>query len=322
MTPPTTEVSPVQQSVRVPVEPARAFKIFTAGVRDWWIRAYSANPTKAPIADIVIEPRVGGRWFERGTDGSESDWARVRVWEPGARLCVEWQPAGQQPTEIEVRFDGPAPRATNVTVIQRGFESYGEDATRMRDAHDVAWTDLLRRYATVLGESRQKDEPAVERGAHAHPRAVTDGETVLATLEIAGTPERIFRALTTAETEAWWGAPDTYQATEWQADLRVHGRWSVVIRLPDGSPFPASGEFTEIDAPRRLVQTRRYDFDYPELGRRDTVVTYLLDPTSTGTRITVRQDGFAGLRGPADHHAEGWEGFLKYLASYVEAHPE
>lgn len=116
-----------------------------------------------------------------------------------------------------------------------------------------------------------------------------------------------------------WRIPSL--SNNWHADVRVGGRWSLVVRLPDGAAFPASGEFLEIDAPHRVVQTRRYDWDYPELGRRDTTVTYRLDPISTGTRVTVRQDGFAGLRGPADHHAEGWEGFLGYLADHVRTEP-
>src|SRR5581483_1486978 len=57
------EVAPIEHSIRVPVEPARAFKIFTAGVRDWWNQSYSASRTKSPIADVVLEPRVGGRWY-------------------------------------------------------------------------------------------------------------------------------------------------------------------------------------------------------------------------------------------------------------------
>ncbi|HEX6814622.1 MAG TPA: SRPBCC family protein, partial [Gemmatimonadaceae bacterium] len=92
--------------------------------------------------------------------------------------------------------------------------------------------------------------------------------------------------------------------------------------LADGSIFPASGEYLAIEAPRRIVLTRRYDWDYPELGRRDTTVTYVLDPIPAGTRLTVRQDGFAGLRGPADHHADGWLGFLAYLGQYVRSTAE
>ena len=145
------------------------------------------------------------------------------------------------------------------------------------------------------------------------PRAVTDGETVLATADIAMTPERVFRALNTDEVESWWGSEDTYHMTNWAADLRVGGRWSVVPRTADGSTTPASGQFLEIEGPRKIVFTRKYDWDFPVLGRRETTVTYLLEPIEMGTRVTVRQDGFNGLEEPARLHTEGWERVLGWL---------
>jgi uncharacterized protein YndB with AHSA1/START domain len=148
------------------------------------------------------------------------------------------------------------------------------------------------------------------------PRAVTDGDTILATADVAMPPERVFRALTTDEVERWWGSADTYRVTDWTVDLRVGGRWSLVVRRPDGNTFPAGGKFLEIDAPRKIVQTRQYEWDFPVLGRRETTVAYRLDPIAAGTRVTVRHEGFAGLREPAAEHAAGWERFLGWLDAY------
>ncbi|HEX4807656.1 MAG TPA: SRPBCC domain-containing protein [Bryobacteraceae bacterium] len=150
-----------------------------------------------------------------------------------------------------------------------------------------------------------------------HARAVTDGDTILATADITASPERVFRALTTEEAERWWGSPDIYRVTDWQADVRVGGLWSLIVRRPDGGIFPASGEFLAVNAPGKIVQTRKYNWDCPELGRRDTTVTYRLDPIATGTRMTVRHDGFVGLRESADEHAAGWERFLNWLTAYL-----
>ena len=308
----------VRQSVRVPAEPARAFRTFTAAMREWWNPAVSANPTKSPIAQIVIEGRVGGRWFERGSDGSECEWARVLAWEPGERLAADWKPDGNS-TTLEIRFESPAPRATNVTLVHRGFESYGDRAARMRDMHDAVWTDLLGRFARFIEEQHAPASDSAPAWHDAHVRAVTDGDTILATTDLAAAPERVFRALTSRETEQWWGAPETYRIANWQSELDVGGAWSLVVVTPDGGKFPAGGTYLAVEAPHRVVLTRHYDFDYPELGRRDTTVTYRIDPISTGSRITVRQDGFAGLRVAADHHAEGWVGFLGYLATYLDA---
>ena len=65
-----------------------------------------------------MEPRVGGRWYERGDDGSTCDWGSVLAWEPQSRLVLswditaDWQYDPELKTEIEVRFiaEGEAPR--------------------------------------------------------------------------------------------------------------------------------------------------------------------------------------------------------------------
>ncbi len=150
-------------------------------------------------------------------------------------------------------------------------------------------------------------------------RAVTDGNTILATIDVPASPELVFRALNTNETERWWGADDVYRQIEWTSEVRVGGRWHVVTRMADGSSHPSGGEFLEVDAPRKVVITRIYEFDFPVLGRRPTQVTYLCDAIPTGTRVTVRHDGFAGLREIADLHAAGWERVLGWLSAYLHS---
>jgi uncharacterized protein YndB with AHSA1/START domain len=87
----------------------------------------------------------------------------------------------------------------------------------------------------------------------------------------------------------------------------------------DGTGLPASGHFLEIDAPHKIVQTRKYDWDFPGLGRRETTVTYRLDSIPSGTRVIVRHDGFASLMEAANEHAAGWERFLGWLDAYMRS---
>lgn len=150
-------------------------------------------------------------------------------------------------------------------------------------------------------------------------QSMTNGETIMASAEIEAPPERIFTALATSEIEQWWGSAETYRMADWSADLRVGGRWTVVVRTADGRDLPAGGEFLEIEAPRRLVQTRAYAWDHPTLGRRQTTVAWLLQPTATGTRLTICHGGFAGRSDAAAEHAEGWGRVLSWLQAYVEA---
>lgn len=150
-------------------------------------------------------------------------------------------------------------------------------------------------------------------------QSMTNGETVMASAEIDAPPDRVFRALVTQEVETWWGSADTYRTVDWSADLHVGGRWTVVVRTADGRDLPASGEFLEIEAPRRIVQTRTYEWDHPTLGRRQTTAAWLLEPIADGTRLTICHGGFAGLSHAATEHAEGWGRVLAWLQAYADA---
>jgi len=151
-------------------------------------------------------------------------------------------------------------------------------------------------------------------------RAVADRELgmILAIADISAAPERVFNALVTEEVEKWWGEPGVYTVSNWQADLREGGRWRLDVVRPDGVALPASGEFLTIERPNKIVITRRYDWDFPVLGRRDTVVTYLIDPIEKGTKLTVRHEGFGEAIAAAYEHADGWERYLGWLVEYFK----
>jgi uncharacterized protein YndB with AHSA1/START domain len=142
---------------------------------------------------------------------------------------------------------------------------------------------------------------------------------VLATVEIAAPPERVFRALVDPEEVVrWWGSPDLYTLTAWSADLRVGGRWSSAGRGADGTDFTVEGEFLEIDRPRRLVQTWRPSW---EPGPPSTIA-YQLEAVGEGTLVTVRHDGFGDRAESCRGHANGWERVLGWLTGHLTPAPE
>ena len=147
--------APVRRSVRVKAAPARAFDVFTGGIGRWWPHAHSINKGTTQ-QDVIIEPRVGGRWYERGEDGSECQWGRVLAWEPPARVLLAWQINGQWQydpdfeTEVEITFI-PDGTGTRVEVEHRNLERYGEQAETMRAAYDSpeGWNGLLASFASL-----------------------------------------------------------------------------------------------------------------------------------------------------------------------------
>jgi uncharacterized protein YndB with AHSA1/START domain len=152
----TITPAPIKKSIRVNAAPARAFEIFTAGMARWWLKTHTINPTKSPLEEIVLEPRAGGRWFERGEDGSECSWGKVLAWEPPTRLLLAWQINGSWQfdpaliTEVEIRFT-PDGSGTRVELEHRHLERLGEQAAAMAQAFTGGWGQLLESFAKQIG---------------------------------------------------------------------------------------------------------------------------------------------------------------------------
>ena len=69
-------LEPVRRAVVVNVSVERAFAVFTGEQSRWWpLDTHHIGEADAEAA--VLEPRSGGRWFERAADGTECEWGRV-----------------------------------------------------------------------------------------------------------------------------------------------------------------------------------------------------------------------------------------------------
>ena len=102
-------LAPVVKEIIIETSAARAFRVFTEDIRAWWPLA-THHIGAQPAETAIIEPRAGGRWFERASDGTECPWGRVLVWDPPARLVLSWQIGGDWKfdeaiaSEVEIRF--------------------------------------------------------------------------------------------------------------------------------------------------------------------------------------------------------------------------
>jgi DNA-binding transcriptional ArsR family regulator/uncharacterized protein YndB with AHSA1/START domain len=128
----------VTKSIVVGVQPARAFELFLDQERWWPIKTHHIAEPAGETA--VLEPFVGGRWYESAHDGSETDWGRVLAFEPPHRILLSWQmssdwkyePDPALASEIEVRFLAEGRDRTRVVFEHRHLERYGDQAQRMQ----------------------------------------------------------------------------------------------------------------------------------------------------------------------------------------------
>jgi uncharacterized protein YndB with AHSA1/START domain len=133
------------------------------------------------------------------------------------------------------------------------------------------------------------------------------------TVQIGRPPGPVWAALTTAEgLAAWFGNEATI-------DLRPGGsarmRW-------------AGGETAEMRV-ERVEEPRVFGFTWhifglPEDDPRRTYVDFTLEPSGSGTRLTVVESGFAQLpedayRKAYDGNTQGWASELGELAAYLDA---
>jgi uncharacterized protein YndB with AHSA1/START domain len=150
--------SAVRRTITVAASQQRAFEVFTAQFGKWWPRDYHIG--QAPMADFILESKVGGRWYELDEDGSQCDTGRVLAYEPPERLVLAWQlnaqwqydPDAAHASEVEVRFIAEGPSQTRVDLEHRGFDRHGAGADGVRAGIDApsGWTYVLDLFAKYL----------------------------------------------------------------------------------------------------------------------------------------------------------------------------
>ena len=144
----TVTIAPVRKSIRVKANQSRAFEVFTAGIGRWWPKNHGIGA--APMQEMVLEPRLGGRWYELAVDGSEATIGHILAWEPPHRFVVTWEiscnwkPDPGPGSEVEVRFTAEAEDTTLVELEHRLFERMGaEPGAKIRKDVDGGWPGVL-----------------------------------------------------------------------------------------------------------------------------------------------------------------------------------
>ena len=124
-------------------------------------------------------------------------------------------------------------------------------------------------------------------GRHGSAVITTPSDTEILITRVFDAPVAlIFKALTTPElVQRWWG----FETSKWlvcEVDARVGGQWRFVA-LEGEMEVGFHGEFREIEAPTRIVQTEIYE-GAPEPYPNDAAVnTTTLDEREGVTTMTV-----------------------------------
>jgi uncharacterized protein YndB with AHSA1/START domain len=144
-------IDPLEMEFTVACSPEHAWDVWATKTSLWWPRDHSVSGEEG--LSVTIEPRCGGRIYERTPRGLEHDWGEVVAWEPPHRLVYLWHIGRDRSaaTEVAVTF-APARDITRVTIVHRGWERLGADAGELRNRNRRGWASLLPHFERECGE--------------------------------------------------------------------------------------------------------------------------------------------------------------------------
>lgn len=149
MTQPNEDV--VTKSLTVNVAVAQAFRVWTEQIRLWWPPSHSLSGD--PETELFIEGKLGGRFYERTSDGTEYDWGEVVLWQPPHCLAHTWYLGSgpTMPTRVEVTFTALSEQRTRIEIEHRGVDLIGELWWQRVAIFNAAWGEaVLPRYESYL----------------------------------------------------------------------------------------------------------------------------------------------------------------------------
>jgi uncharacterized protein YndB with AHSA1/START domain len=133
---------------------------------------------------------------------------------------------------------------------------------------------------------------------------------------VDGPVEEVFRAWTEgALLRRWWG-PDQFSIPAAELDARPGGRYRLVMASPEGRTMAITGTYREVDPPRRLVFTWRWEAGVPD--EVESVVTVELSPLGERTELVLTHTGFPDARTAAPY-GDGWGVALPRLVALFGA---
>lgn len=131
-----------------------------------------------------------------------------------------------------------------------------------------------------------------------HVTADAKKGTINGTAEINASPERIFRALTTAEQADWWGQEGLYRTYDYQIDLRPGGKWSCKAKGSKGDESTVGGKYITVEPPRLLEYTWEPSWDNFQTSKVRIEITPVARPmqmrnSSVTNSFTISKKGLA-----------------------------
>ena len=144
----TINLTSIKKEFTVAATQETAFKIFTEKMDLWWPRTHHIGSSE--MTEMVLEPRVNGRWYSKHTDGSEADAGYVQTYQPYNLLVLIWQINGDfkcDPTlvtEAITEFIPEGPKLTRVKFEHKNLHKLGSG--KVLQSMNEGWGMIMNLY--------------------------------------------------------------------------------------------------------------------------------------------------------------------------------
>jgi uncharacterized protein YndB with AHSA1/START domain len=123
--------------------------------------------------------------------------------------------------------------------------------------------------------------------------------------------QRVFEAWTKPELAAKFLGPGDLTVPEIELDVRTGGAYRIVMLLPDGERYIATGTYRDVRAPERLSMTWRWQEDDPA-DEHDSLLTLEFNEVAGGTELVLTHEQLASVES-GERHTHGWNQILDQL---------
>lgn len=125
-------------------------------------------------------------------------------------------------------------------------------------------------------------------------------------------PEKVYAAWTQPEKIARWFGPHEIASVQAEMDVRVGGRFRIIMRPASGDTHDVGGSYREVVPNEKLV----FDWAWISTPERVSLVTVTLKPDGEGTMLTLTHEQFFD-EAAREGHNRGWTGALDKLETYL-----
>jgi uncharacterized protein YndB with AHSA1/START domain len=244
---------------------------------------------------VRIDARVGGRFeiFElRGDELARHYGTYLEIERPRRLAFTLSRNRGDEGSRI---------------VVEIAPDGAGGSVLTLTHALDPQWTPL--------GDAVRSGWAGILDGLARQTSEADAGHSIILFRTFSAPRALVWKAWTAPEHLMRWLCPAEFTTLFAENDLRLGGAWRAGMRSPDGENFIHCGEYVEIDPPRRLVFSHRWEQNSRE-PQANTLIAVTLNDVDGKTQMIFAQSGLATLPSALSHKA-GWTGAFEFLAEFL-----